>query len=171
MVGEASVCRLSAPSRHRERFRYSERPVSPRAERRAGACIFRLARPIRSYRMNLTMCVITRHHMVVRKASVCRESAETRHRSRNPLLPRHFCAGDNGALGVPESLTVSARSARATNRRLTHHQVVSGGDINGLTHAAQPRRRAQKPRCELRSDRFPRVRRYAPERRNGHGAD
>eukprot|EP00966_Prymnesium_polylepis_P150065 3466641-Prymnesium_polylepis.2 len=29
---------------------------------------------------------------------------------------------------------------------------------------------AQKPRCELRSDRFPRVRRYAPERRNGHGA-
>ena len=62
--------------------------------------------------------------------------------------------GDNGALGVPESLTVSARSARATNRRLTHHQVVSGGDINGLTHAAQPRRRAQKHRCELRSDRF-----------------
>jgi hypothetical protein len=32
MVGEASVCRSSAPSRHRERFRYSERPVSPRAE-------------------------------------------------------------------------------------------------------------------------------------------
>ena len=49
---------------------------------------------------------------------------------------------------------MSARSARATNRRLTHHQVVSGGDINGLTHAAQPRRRAQKHRCELRSDRF-----------------
>ena len=29
MVAEASICRLSAPSRHRERFRYSERPVSP----------------------------------------------------------------------------------------------------------------------------------------------
>jgi hypothetical protein len=31
---------------------------------------------------------------------------------------------------------------------------MSGGDINGLTHAEQPRRRAQKHRCELRSDRF-----------------
>ena len=92
MVMEASVSRLSAPSRHRERFRYSERPVSPRAERRAGACILRLARPIRSYRMNLTICVIIRHHMVVTKASVCRESAETRHRSRNPLLPRRSSA-------------------------------------------------------------------------------
>jgi hypothetical protein len=48
--------------------------------------------------------------------------------------------------------------------------VVSGGDFNGLTHAEQPRRRAQKPRCELRSDRFPRVRRYAPERGDDHGA-
>ena len=156
MVGKASVCRLSAPSRHHERFRYSKRPVSPAQRRRAGACIFRVARPIRSYRMNLTMYVITRHHMVVRTASVCRESAETRHRGRNPLLPRHFCAGDNGALGVPESLMVSARSAQSTNGRLTHHQVVSGGDINGLTHPAHPLSRAKKPRCELRSGHFPR---------------
>ena len=120
--------------------------------------------------MNLTMCVVTRHHMVVGKASVCRGSAETRHRSRNPLLPRHSMRGDNGALAVPKSLTVSARSAQSTNRRLFHHQVVSGGDINGLTHPARPLSRVQKPRCELRSDCFPRVRRYAPERRNGHGA-
>ena len=94
--------------------------------------------------MNLTMCVITRHHMVVRKASVCRESAETRHRSRNPLLPRPSARVITGALGVPESLTVSARSARSTNGRLRYHQVVSGGDINGLTHAEQPRRRAYR---------------------------
>ena len=94
------------------------------------------------------MCVITRHHMVVRKASVCRESAETRHRSRNPLLPRHFCAGDNGALGVTESLTVSARSAQSTNGRLSHHHVVSGDDIHGLTRAAHPHRGAQKLRSK-----------------------
>ena len=64
------------------------------------------ARAIQSYRMNMTMCIIIRHHMVVGKASVCRESAETRHRNRNPLLPRRLCAGQTGALGEAESLTV-----------------------------------------------------------------
>jgi hypothetical protein len=43
---------------------------------------------------------------------------------------------------------VSARSAQSKNGRLHNHHVVSGGDINGLTHPAQPLRRAQKPRCE-----------------------
>ena len=40
-VGEALVCRMTAPNRHRERFRYSERPRLTRAaKRRAGAWIF-----------------------------------------------------------------------------------------------------------------------------------
>ena len=97
------------------------------------------------------MYMIARHHLVVSKASICRELAETRHRDRNPLLPRLSCAAQTWALGVTESLTVSARSAQSTNGRLPHHHVMSVGDINGLTHAAQPRRRAQKLRCEVRS--------------------
>ena len=37
---------------------------------------------------------------------------------------------------------MSAPSAQSTNGRLHHYQVVSGGDINGLTHPDQQRRRA-----------------------------
>ena len=170
MVGEASACRLTALSRHRSRNPLLRGPGSPAQKRRAGAWIFVFSRAIRSYRMNVTMCITVRYHVVVEKASVCRELAESRNCNRNPLLPRLSCAAQTWSLGEAESLAVSVQSGQSTNGRLTHHQVVSGGDINGLTHAAQPRRRAQKPRCELRSDRFPRVRRYAPERLNGHSA-
>ena len=62
-----------------------------------------------------------------------------------------------GALGSNGNrLTVSARSAQSKNGRLHNHHVVSGGNIKGLTHPAQPLRRAQKPRCEpLRDARVP----------------
>ena len=38
------------------------------------------------YRMSLTMDIITRHHLMVGEASVCRESAPIGRRNRNPLL-------------------------------------------------------------------------------------
>ena len=50
--------------------------------------------------------------------------------------------GSPGARSKPNRLRVSAPSAQSTNGRLHHYQVVSGGDINGLTHPDQQRRRA-----------------------------
>ena len=35
--------------------------------------------------------------------------------------------------GVTQSLTVSVQSAQSTNGRVSHRQVVSDGDINGLS--------------------------------------
>ena len=71
---------------------------------------------------------------------------------------------------VTESLTVSALSAQSTNGRLHYHQMVSGGDINGLTRVTHPRRGAENLRCEVRSDRFAIVRSYVREPGNGHSA-
>ena len=83
---------------------------------------------------------------------------------------RRFCAAQTWALGVTESLTVSARSAQSTNGRLPYHQMMSRGDIHGLTRAASPRRGGEKLRCEVRSDHFESVRSYVREPSNGHGA-
>ena len=86
MVGEASVCRESAPIGRRNRNPLLRPPVraiqSFVPEREYSV----FARPVRSYRMSLTMDIIIRHHLMVGEASVCRKSAPIRHRNRNPLL-------------------------------------------------------------------------------------
>ena len=104
----------------------------------------------------------------------------TRGGAQPTLYPKNRChkrlgrrrfGFSNEALGVTVSLRVLAQSDQSTNGRLAHNQVVSGGDIRGLTRAAHPHRGAQKLRYEVRSDRFAIVRSYVRERRNGHGAD
>ena len=86
MVGEASVCRESAPiGRHNRNplLRPPVRAVQSFVPEREYSVF---ARPVRSYRMSLTMDIIIRHHLMVGEASVCRKSARIRHRNRNPLL-------------------------------------------------------------------------------------
>ena len=71
------------------------------------------------YRMSLTMYIITRHHMMVGEASVCRESAPTRHRNRNPLLRPPVRAVQSF---VPErEYSVFARPVRSYRMSLTMH--------------------------------------------------
>ena len=107
---------------------------------------FRLAEAVRSefaskllraaeqlYRMSLTMNIVTRHHLMVGKASVCRESAQTRHRNRNPLLRPPIRAVQSF---VPErEYSVFARPVRSHHMSLTmyiitrHHMMVGEASV------------------------------------------
>ena len=81
----------------------------------------------------------------------------TRGGAQPTLYPKNRChkrlgrrrfGFSNEALGVTVSLRVLAQSDQSTNGRLAHNQVVSGGDIRGLTRAAHPHRGAQKLRSK-----------------------
>ena len=89
MVGEASVCRESAPTRHSNRNPLLRPPRSKPCSLQSFVSEHEysvFARPVRSCRMSLTMNIITRHYLMVGESSVCRKSAPTRHSNRNTLL-------------------------------------------------------------------------------------
>ena len=78
--------------------------------------------------------------------------------------------GGGGVTDFGYGVVLEAWSTLSTNGRLPHHEVVSGDDIHGQTHAVKLRSRAQKLRCELQSDRFRESKVTLREARNGHGA-
>ena len=87
MVGEASVCRESAPIGRRNRNPLLRPPIRAMQSFVSERCIFSLCAPgaVVPHEFDHGYHHQT-PHLMVGEASVCRESAPTRHRNRNPLL-------------------------------------------------------------------------------------
>ena len=88
-------------------------------------------RPIRSYRMNVTMYMITRHHLVVSKASVCRELAENARRSLDANSDRTAFRESDVTLRSAVTVTVPAEAVGLRTNRLPHRRVMSGNVCDG----------------------------------------
>ena len=91
-------------------------------------------------RMNYTIDITTRHHMMVAEASVCLSSAPSRHRERFRYSERPVITSAEVLRQLRISATVSSFSTLSTNGRLPYHHVVTGDDTHGQIHEVRPNR-------------------------------